>query len=96
MCHEIIYLKYPKKLGVIESLDERGGRDVPVDLFDAIARHLFAQTALITAPGAVDPRWPAVVAQAYREGIAAYAGRALNGVLFKLEPDGMMSIHLLE
>lgn len=59
-------------------------------MFDQIAIHLFEQTKLITAPGAVDPRWPALVAQAYREGIAAWVGQHPGGLLLRMQPDGAL------
>lgn len=69
-----------------------GLRIEQIDLFEAIARQLFDQTKLVTAPGAVDPRWPAIVAQAYREGIARVAESAGGGVLFRLDPTGGMDV----
>lgn len=66
------------------------------DVFDQIARRLLAQTALITAPGATDPRWGAIIAQAYREGLAALASRHAGGVLFRMDADGLMDVIALE
>lgn len=66
------------------------------DLFAAIAKNVFAQAALITAPGKTDPRWPVIIAQAYREGIAALAARSSGGILFRMAPDGMMEISSLD
>lgn len=63
-----------------------------LDVFDAIAANLMNQTALITKPGAIDPRWPSIIAQAFREGIGAYAAQAPGGMLFKVERDGTMAI----
>lgn len=66
------------------------------DLFDAIAKNLLTQAALITGPGKTDPRWPAIIAQAYREGLAALAAKSSGGILFRMAPDGMMEISSLD
>jgi len=66
--------------------------DSPVpetDLFDRIVRQLFSDTALVTAPGSLDPRWPVLIAQAYRDGIANFVAQSPGGFLLKMEQGGL-------
>lgn len=67
-----------------------------MDLFEAIAHKLIHQTALVTAPGKTSPRWIAIIAQAYREGMIALAAQSPGGVLFRLTVDGYLEVIGLE
>jgi hypothetical protein len=67
---------------------------LPPDLFDVIIKQLMTDTAMVTAPGAIDPRWPTLIAQAYREGIAQLVAGAPGGVLMKME-GGSLAIYAL-
>jgi hypothetical protein len=71
-----------------------GPTEPDVDLFDMIVRQLFTDAAMVTAPGAIDPRWPVLIAQAYREGIAQMVRQAPGGVLMRWE-HGSLGIYAL-